>query len=64
MLNPNSVVWPWAFAAQETVALFRLAGSVGVTLVGVGVVVDIAVRVLGPILLALAVLAIRNRTKR
>lgn len=64
VLDPDSRVWPWAFAAQETVALFRPAGTIGVTLVGAGVAVDLAVRILGPALLALAVLAIRNRTKR
>ncbi|MCF3939567.1 pentapeptide repeat-containing protein [Gordonia tangerina] len=64
VIDPDSVVWPLAFGAQETIALFRPAGAVGVTLVGFGVVVDIIVRILGPVLLALAVLAIRNRTKR
>ena len=64
VLSPTSAAWPWLFAGQETIALFRPAGTIGVTLVGFGAVVDIAVRVLGPILLALAILAIRNRTKR
>ncbi|AFR51579.1 MULTISPECIES: pentapeptide repeat-containing protein [Gordonia] len=64
VLSPTSDAWPWLFAGQETIALFRPAGTIGVTLVGFGAVVDIAVRVLGPVLLALAVLAIRNRTKR
>ncbi len=56
----------WLFAAQETVALFRPAGlSGGVTLTSWGGhLIDIAVRILGPVLLALAVLATRNRTKR
>lgn len=43
---------------------FGPAGTIGVTLVGFGAVVDIGVRLLGPILLAQAILAIRNRTKR
>jgi hypothetical protein len=64
VIDPDSAVWPLAFAAQETIALFRPTGARGVTLVGFGVVVDIVVRILGPVLLALAVLAIRNRTKR
>lgn len=54
----------WLFAAQETVALFWPAGLSGVTLTSAGHLVDLVVRVLGPVLLALAVLAIRNRTKR
>ncbi|ACY23828.1 hypothetical protein Gbro_4707 [Gordonia bronchialis DSM 43247] len=50
--------------------MFRPVGTSDVTFtgvgvgVGVGVVIDIIVRVLGPVLLALAVFAIRNRTKR
>jgi uncharacterized protein YjbI with pentapeptide repeats len=58
-----SILRAWLFAAQETVALIR-PGAPGVTLTGVGHVVDLIVRILGPVLLALAVLAIRNRTKR
>lgn len=50
----------WLFAAQETVALFRPAGADDVALT----YIDLALRVLGPLFLALAVLAIRNRTKR
>ena len=50
-------------AAAETIALFR-PSSGGVTFVGVGVWVEYAARILGPVLLALAVLAIGNRTKR
>ncbi len=64
VIDPDSALWPLAFAAQETITLFRPAGAVGVTLVGFGVVIDIIIRILGPVLLALAVLAIRNRTKR
>ena len=64
MLDPASSAWPWAFAAQEAVSIFRFAGTTGVTLVGLGVVVDIVVRIMGPVLIALMVLAIRNRTKR
>ena len=64
VIDPNSNAWPVAFAAQETIALFRPAGTVGATLVGFGVVIDIVLRILGPVLLALAVLAIRNRTRR
>ena len=59
-----SLARAWLFATQETVALFRPAGLSGVTLASVGHIVDLAVRILGPVLLALAVLAIRNRTKR
>ncbi|WP_231894639.1 hypothetical protein, partial [Gordonia sp. 852002-51296_SCH5728562-b] len=43
---------------------FRLAGLSGLTLSGFGHIVDLAARVIGPELLALAVLAICNRTKR
>ncbi|AFR51582.1 MULTISPECIES: pentapeptide repeat-containing protein [Gordonia] len=59
-----SLMRSWLFAAQEAVVPFRPAGLSGVTLTSWGHVVDLAVRILGPILLALAVLAIRNRTKR
>jgi uncharacterized protein YjbI with pentapeptide repeats len=62
--EPLTTSKAFLFAMQETVALFRPAGLSGITLTGVGHVVDIAVRILGPVLLALAVLAIRNRTKR
>ena len=66
-LTPDEGGLPWwratLFAAQETVALFR-TNQTGVTLVGFGYIVDLAVRILGPVLLALAILAIRNRTKR
>lgn len=51
------------FAAKETVGLFR-TNQTGITLVGVGNIVDLTVRILGPALIAVAVLAIRNRTKR
>ncbi|OLT43643.1 hypothetical protein BJF87_24470 [Gordonia sp. CNJ-863] len=64
LIDPDSHLWPLAFAAQEAVALFRPAGAAGATLVGIGVFIDLSIRILGPILLALAVLAIRNRTKR
>lgn len=64
LIDPNNAMWPWLFASQEAVALFRPAGTVGVTLIGVGPYVALTLRILGPILLALAVLAIRNRTKR
>ncbi len=59
-----SVMRSLLFAAQETVALFRPAGASDVTLVGAGPYIALLPRILGPILLALAVLAIRNRTKR
>ncbi|MFC0313586.1 pentapeptide repeat-containing protein [Gordonia phosphorivorans] len=66
-LTPDEGGLPWwratLFAAQETVALFR-TNQTGVTLVGFGYIVDLAVRILGPVLLALAIMAIRNRTKR
>lgn len=52
------------FAVQEAVVLFRPAGQSSVALTGVGHVVDLAIRVLGPTIIALAVLAIRNRVKR
>ncbi|MBN0975089.1 MULTISPECIES: hypothetical protein [unclassified Gordonia (in: high G+C Gram-positive bacteria)] len=54
----------WLFAAQEAVVPFRPAGLSGVTLASWGHLIDIAVRILGPVLLALAILAVRNRTKR
>mgnify|MGYP005989499629 FL=1 len=64
LVDPDSIAWPWIFAGSEAISLFRPAGTAGVTLVGVGAGVDLAVRILGPVLLALTLLAIRNRTKR
>jgi len=52
------------FSARESVALIRPASDTRFRPMGVGVIADIALRILGPLLLALAVLAIRARTKR
>ncbi len=52
------------FSLRESVALIRPASDNRFRPRGVGVVADIALRILGPLLIALAVLAIRARTKR
>ncbi|MFC9982902.1 pentapeptide repeat-containing protein [Gordonia sp. NPDC127522] len=59
-----SLMRSWLFAAQEAVVPFRPAGLSGVTLTSWGHLIDIAVRILGPVMLALAILSVRNRTKR
>lgn len=52
------------FSLRESVALIRPASDNRFRPRGVGVVADIALRILGPLLIALALLAIRARTKR
>lgn len=52
------------FSLRESVALIRPASDNRFRPQSVGVVADIALRILGPLLIALAVLAIRARTKR
>lgn len=52
------------FSLRESVALIRPASDNRFRPRGVGVVADITLRILGPLLIALALLAIRARTKR
>lgn len=62
----SSVSWGQSaeFTARESLALFRIAGAPALDTTGWGAVLDIVLRFLSPILLALAALAIRGRTKR
>lgn len=52
------------FSARESLALLRNPGAQKLTTTGPGTVLDLALRLLGPILLGMAALAIRARTKR
>ena len=54
---------PLEFATRETLSVLR-GGSTLMETRGPGTVLDIALRLLGPVLLGLAVLAVRGRTKR
>ena len=52
------------FTARESLTLTRAAGDPLLTTCGPGTALDIALRLLAPLLLGLAVLAVRGRTKR
>jgi uncharacterized protein YjbI with pentapeptide repeats len=52
------------FTARESLTLTRAAGTPLLQTTGVGTAVDIALRLLAPLLLGLALLAVRGRTKR
>ena len=52
------------FTARESLTLTRAAGPPLLETSGVGTALDIALRLLAPLLLGLAVLAVRGRTKR
>ena len=52
------------FSARESLSLLRAAGSPPLVTTGPGTVLDSLLRLLGPLLLGLAALAVRGRTKR
>ena len=52
------------FTSTESLTLIRASGAPLLETTGAGTVVDIAVRLLAPVLVGLAVLAVRGRTKR
>jgi hypothetical protein len=52
------------FTATESTTLIRAAGTPLLETTGAGSVLDIALRLLAPLLLGLALLAVRGRTKR
>ncbi|MDD7965500.1 pentapeptide repeat-containing protein [Actinomycetospora lemnae] len=52
------------FSVRESLALLRLPGNPSIITVGTGTVLDMLLRLLGPLLLGLGALAVRGRTKR
>jgi hypothetical protein len=52
------------FTARESLTLIRTSGAPTLEVTGAGTVLDIALRLLAPLLLGLAVLAVRGRIKR
>jgi hypothetical protein len=52
------------FTSTESLTLIRASGTPPVETTGAGTVLDIAMRLLAPLLLGLALLAVRGRTKR
>jgi hypothetical protein len=52
------------FSARESLSALRASGSPALGTIGPGTVLDLLLRLLGPLLLGLAALAVRGRTKR
>jgi len=52
------------FSARESLSALRTSGSPALGTIGPGTVLDLLLRLLGPLLLGLAALAVRGRTKR
>jgi uncharacterized protein YjbI with pentapeptide repeats len=52
------------FSTRESLSLLRAAGTPTLVTTGPGTVVDFLLRLLGPVLLGFAILAVRGRTKR
>ncbi|MGV9870577.1 hypothetical protein [Rhodococcus koreensis] len=52
------------FSARESISLLQTRSTSILTTTGPGTVLDITLRLVGPVLLALAVFALRGRTKR
>jgi hypothetical protein len=69
-------LWAWGFnpdppytrallySTESTSSLFRLPNAPGLDITYTGERIEIALRILGPLLIALAVLALRSRVKR
>ena len=67
-VQPHTTVVPLGlsmeFTARESLTLTRAFGTPVLQTTGVGTALDIALRLLAPLLLGLALLAVRGRTKR
>jgi uncharacterized protein YjbI with pentapeptide repeats len=63
-LPPDHFATSLEFSARESLTLIRASGDPLLKTIGIGTVLDIALRLLAPLLLGLAVLAVRGRTKR